>query len=276
MKLHKIWIQTCALALFWCAWAPQAGAAVTVSVAGNQVSANIEVSGLEAELLLSFDQATNLSAANLNISAQAVSLNDAALLARLPASGLASLPSSLPLLITVEPPSGTGFAFNNTVRVEVHTHALPYSAGSHFRLYKAPLGGTFKDITDEVAPGSVRARGTTGGFSQFLVLLDVRSTSTVIGEKLSALQQRTQAAPTTLAASLQSQLTAVQSALGSGNYANALAALDQFRAEVSAASGSTLANQWTPSDRNNNVAGDLLAGAASLKFSISYLRDYGD
>ena len=37
-------------------------------------------------------------------------------------------------------------------------------------------------------PGSVRTRGTTPGWSQFLILVDMRPTSTVINEKFSYLQ----------------------------------------------------------------------------------------
>lgn len=256
--------------------ASSAQAAVNVSVAGNQATAQIEVGGLETELILSFDGSDNLSAEALNISAQLVSLTDPALLSRLPNALLTSVPAAMPLLITVEPPSGTGFALYNTVRVEVHTHLLPYTAGSHFRLFKAPLGGSFSDITDEIAPGSVRARGTTGGFSQFLVLVDLRTTDSVISSKLSALQQRCQAAPTSLRGALLARLNQVQVTLALRRYGDALAALDQFRADVSANAGSQLGNQWTPSQRSGNVAGDLLSGAASLKFSIAYRRDWGN
>ena len=82
------------------------------------------------------------------------------LLARLPGA-LAQPDSLFPLLVTIEPPQAGGLAFHRTVRVEVHTHALVYSAGSNYRLFKAPLGGSFKDITDDVAPGSVRATRRT-------------------------------------------------------------------------------------------------------------------
>ena len=279
MMLHalsltrRFLLTTAVLAL---AWSAHSSAAVSVAVAGNQATAEIQLGTVEAELILSFDAAENLSPAALNISAQLVSLADPLLLARLPSGGLTSLPSALPLLITVEPPNGSGFALNNTVRVEIHTHALPYTAGSHFRLYKAPLGGSFKDITDEVAPGSVRARGTTGGFSQFLILTDLRPSSSVIAGKLAELRTRCADAPAALSGNLQSQLDAVEAALDNAAHGTALAALEQFRADVSAAAGNGLSNRWTPSDRSHNVAGDLLAAAASLKFSIGYLRDWGE
>ena len=73
---------------------PQARAAVTVEVAGNTATADIALGGVEAELILNFDGATNLSAQSLGLSAQVVSLTDPLLLARLPGASLTSLPSA--------------------------------------------------------------------------------------------------------------------------------------------------------------------------------------
>jgi hypothetical protein len=257
-------------------FAPAAHAGVTVEVAGNTATAEIELAGVGAELILTFDGATNLSAQSLGVSAQLVSLTDPLLLARLPSTSLTTLPAALPLLITVEPPSLGGLSLVNTVRAEIHTHALPYTAGSSFRLFKAPLNGPFRDITDEVAPGSVRTRGTTGGFSQFLVLADVRSTSSVIAEKFGWMRARSAALPALERAPIDAHLDAAEIALAEARYADAIAAVDALRARVSARSGSFIPNQWTPAQRDANLAGDLLGGAASLKFSIGYLRDYGN
>jgi len=257
--------------------ASPARAAIDVQVAGNTATAAIDLSGVTADLILTFDNAQNLSASNLGINAQLLGpVELAALATRLQDISLQSLPTQLPLLITVEPPSDTGFALSNTVRVEIHTHLLPYTAGSSFRLFKAPLDGQFVDITDEVAPGSVRTRGTTGGFSQFLVLVDLRSSQAVINEKLSRLRTRLGAVGGTLQSSLAAQIDAVEAAVAAGQYGDAIATLDGFRADVSANAGSALSNSWTPSNRGNNVAGDLQAAAATLRFSIAYLRDFGN
>lgn len=256
--------------------ASPARAGIDTQVAGNTVTTAIDLSGVTADLILTFDGAQNLTASNLGIDAQLIGAADLpALVARLPDVSLTSIAGGLPLLITVEPPSLGGFSMTNTVRVEVHTHLLPYTAGSSFRLFKAPLGGAFVDITDEVAPGSVRTRGTTGAFSQFLVLVDLRPTSDVITAKFSALRSRLGAVGGSLQTTLGGHLDAAESALAAGQYAGAIGALDDFRAAVSAAAGSSLSNQWSPSNRTGNVAGDLLAGAATLRFSIGYLRDYG-
>src|SRR3546814_18901939 len=55
--------------------------------------------------------------------------------------------------------------------------------GSDYRVLKAPIGGSFHDTTEEIAPGSVRARSRYGGFSQFLVVADLRPTGAVRSEE---------------------------------------------------------------------------------------------
>jgi hypothetical protein len=251
--------------------------ALDVQVAGNTVTAAIALDGVEAaELILTFDGVDNLDAAALGISATKLdSLALLALASRLPDPSLTSVPAALPLLITIEPPAAGGLSLTNTVRAEIHTHLLPYTAGSSFRLFKAPLGGKFRDITDEVAPGSVRTRGTTGGFSQFLVLTDLRPTASVIDSKFRALRDRLGAVgDAALAAALTAQLDAAQAAVADHRFGDAVAEIDGFRADVSQAAGNRLPNVWHTSERGNNVAGDLLAGAASLRFSVGYLRDF--
>jgi hypothetical protein len=251
-------------------------AAQTVQVAGNTVTTSIDIAGVKAELILTFDGAEALDADALGISARRLDpLALAALATRLPDASLTSIPSALPLLITVEPPAAGGLALTNTVRAEIHTHLLPYTAGSSFRLFKAPLGGKFQDITDEVAPGSIRTRGTTGGFSEFIVVSDLRPTAGVIAGKFAGLRQRLAAVDAALGAGLAAQLDAAEAAVADARFADAVAEIDAFRADVSQAAGTTLPNVWHTSDRGNNVAGDLLAGAASLRFSVGYLRDFG-
>lgn len=249
---------------------------VQVDTSGNTATIEIGVSGEAlAEVILTFDEARGLSASSLGVSAQLVSLSDAALLARLPDLAQTRLDPALPLLITIEPPLLGGLAFDRTVRVELHTHALPYTAGSSYRLLKAPLNGEFRDITDEIAPGSVRARGTTGGFSQFLVVTDVRETGTVVTQKIAWLRARIAALPATERPSFDAQLDTVESAVASGNYEEAIATLDAIRAHASARAGNGLTQEWRATRDVDNQAGEIIAGAATLKYSVAYLRDYG-
>lgn len=228
-----------------------------------------------AHMTLTFDDASKLTPANLGVSAELINPSSAALLTRLSDAQLLRPDAAFPLLVTVEPPAAGGLAFNRTVRVEIHTHALVYSVGSSYRLFKAPLGGQFLDITDEIAPGSVRARGTTSGFSQFLVLTDLRQSDVVVAEKFDALR----AVLATLAASerepLETMLDDAEAAVAGEDFVAAGNSLDAFRARVSARAGNGIAQKWQAGGALANPAGSLLAGAATLKFSIAYLRDYG-
>lgn len=247
---------------------------VRVSVSGNVATVGIGAAEAEiADMTLTFDSATGLTASNLGVSAQLVSLADPALLARLPSS-LASLDAAFPLLITVEPPAG-GLSLQGLVHVEVHTHALPYTYGSSYRLFKAPLTGAFRDITTQVAQGSVRARGTTGGFSQFLVLADVRPTGTVALEKLDRLQTRIALLPTAEAIPLEAHRSAAETAFREARHNDALAHLDALAARVSQRAGTGIPQVWTAGGGSQNHAGELLAGVGTAKFSIAYLRNFG-
>lgn len=272
------------------AWRLLAVAALSVSsaaVSAQSLPVSVDASGTTAtivlgdpalplaDLTLSFDDASGLQASSLGVSAQLVSLSDSALLARLPGLGLTPLDPAFPVLITIEPPVLGGLSFHRSVRVEVHTHALSYSAGSSYRLFKAPLGGSFRDISDEIAPGSVRARGTTGGFSQFLVLPDLRPTGSVIAQKIAWLRGRVDLLPPAEQPSFDAWLDTVASAVAAGQYADAITALDAFRARAVARAGSPIADRWRAARDLDNQAGELIAGAATLKFSVAYLRDFG-
>ncbi|GAB1596367.1 DUF6689 family protein [Lysobacter claricitrinus] len=247
---------------------------VQVAVQGNVATVVIGApTAPVADMTLTFDSPHALTAANLGIVAQTVPLTDPQLLARLPGT-LASLDSAFPVMVTVEPATG-GLSFDRTVKVEIHTHALPYTYGSSFRLFKAPLGGAFRDITTEVAQGSVRARGTTGGFSQFLILADVRRTGDVVNEKLDRLRTRIATLPASEAAPLETQRAAAVQAVADARYDDALADLDALAARVDARAGTSIPDTWLAGGGGDNTAGELLAGVATAKFSIAYLRNFG-
>lgn len=249
---------------------------VQVDVNGQIATVRVGLSGSPiADLTLTFEDATGLSASSLGIGAELVDLSNPGLLARLGDPQLLQLDAAFPLLITVEPPAAGGLSFLRTVRVEVHTHALSYSVGSSYRLFKAPSGGQFRDITDEVAPGSVRARGTTSGFSQFLVLTDLRQSDAVVAEKFAALRATLATLPDSERAPLEASLDSAEAAVASEDYVAAGNHLDAFRAQVFARAGKGIAQEWRAGDALGNPAGALLAGAATLKFSVAYLRDYG-
>lgn len=247
---------------------------VQVDVSGNVATIVVgAATNPVADVTLTFDAPSGLSATNLGVRAELVSATDPALLARLPGT-LASIDASFPMMLTVEPPPG-GLSFQRIVKVEIHTHALPYTYGSSYRLFKSPLGGAFRDITTEIAQGSVRARGTTDGFSQFLVLTDVRRSDDVVAEKLERLRSRIATLPADEATPLESLRAAAAASVSDARYEDALMQLDQLAARVSLRAGVGIPQVWTAGGGSNNTAGALLAGVGTAKFSIAYLRNFG-
>lgn len=248
---------------------------VQVEVSGNVATAVIgNPASPVADVTLTFDEVSGLGASSLGLAASLVDLSDATLLARLPDLQLNQVDPAFPLLLTIEPPALGGLQFR-TVRVEVHTHALGYSVGSSYRLFKAPLGGGFQDITDQVAPGSVRARGTTGGFSQFMVLVDLRQSGDVVAAKIASLRARVATLAFTERQPFVARIDAAETAVAAGDYAAAITAVEQIASRALARAGTQLADEWRATRDADNQAGDLVAGAATLKFSIAYLRDFG-
>ncbi|HSR64831.1 MAG TPA: DUF6689 family protein [Xanthomonadaceae bacterium] len=248
---------------------------VSVSVAGNVAVAEIGIASAPiAEVTLTFDDASNLTPASLGLSARLVDLDDPQLLARLPDASLIRLDSGLPLLVTIQPPLAGGLNFRRTGRYELHTHLLGYSVGSNYRVFKAPVGGAFRDTTEEIAQGSVRARSRYGGFSQFLVAVDLRETGTVVADKIAWLRNRVATLPAAEQPVFSGQLDTIESAVASHDYATALTAVDALSSRAQADAGTALPDTWRAGGADNQ-AGDLMAGAATLKFSIAYLRDFG-
>lgn len=249
---------------------------VSVAVAGNVATVQVgDPTTPIAEVTLTFDDATGLTASSLGLSAKLVDLSDPTLIARLPDPTLTRLDSALPLMITVEPPATGGLSFRRSGRFELHTHALAYSLGSNYRVLKAPVGGKFRDTTEEIAQGSVRARSRYGGFSQFLVVSDLRQSSAVISEKIASLRTRVSTLPSSEQPAFNADLDAVENALAKSDYTNALTAVDLISQRALERDGHGLLDEWRATRDADNQVGELLAGAATLKFSIAYLRDYG-
>ena len=159
----------------------------------------------------------------------------------------------------------------------MHTHNLSYAPGTPLRLFKAPLGGNFVDITEDVSPGSVDTRGREGGFSQFLIVADLRPNSVVAAGKFSALNTRiaNAAMPALLRTQLNATLASAQTAFNANDYVTAISYVDSFRSQVQAAAGTDLANVWRAARDLDNTAGSLDGMASTLRFTLARLRDFG-
>jgi hypothetical protein len=249
------------------------GGVVELEVSGNRAEATLSLLGLGLDFTLEFEDVSGLTAGNLGLSAQLVSVTD--LLGRLESGTLLS--GGLPLLVTLEPPAAGGLSFHGTATVDVHTHVLHFLPGSRLRLFKAPLGGAFVDITESMGAGSYRARGRCGGFSQFLILVDLRPTPVAVDGKLTRLADLLathdgQITPT-VADALAAALEAVEDEWAAGDEAGAIVQLDAFTALVETHSGGDIPDLWRAARDVDNVAGELRAAAATLRFSLALAAD---
>lgn len=307
LQLRTAWLLIMSIWLLLSA--VSASAQVVVSISGNQALATISLPQLppgggtvDAVVTITFDTPANLTAAELNLTAQVVDPNDVALLARLPACapGCVTIDPAFPLLITVEPltlpwvfhsgfesgettPGNLGFL--NTYEFEIYTADLDCIAplgigapcpGTPYRLFKGPLSGNFDDITDDVLKGSVRARGRGGAMSQFLIVSDTRASLNVEQGKAFNLEARIRSAA--LSDSLRNQflgeLAEVQVAvLISADYAQAITYLDQLIAAIQANAGVDIANAWSSDHTLVNDAGEMLSLAQTLRFTLVRLQN---
>lgn len=297
MKTRSLRFPACALLMATLLGARAASAQVDVEVIGNTAHATILLqdelgTSYDAEVTIVFDTPMNLSPQSLNLSAE---LFD-------PASPPGPLPAGLsidpafPMLVTIEPPGtpelftsgfepfedGTGvLSFHNTYDLEIHTHRLAYTPNSPYRLLKAPIGGAFADVTEDVLKGSARARGRGGAFSQFVVGLDANNSGlgevlVVILPKSTALTLRLTAAilGNLLRGELTALLTNVIAAIGTAvldpvlGCTNAIPPLDDFIADVEAHAGIDIANLWRGQHDVVNDAGELSSLARTLRFSL--------
>lgn len=248
---------------------------VTVSTSGNDAHFVIGSSALPlADVSLAFEEVRGLSAVGLGVTTETVDINDPELLARLPDPELMRLSPQLPLLITIQPPDAGGLAFRNAGAIELHTHELEYSPGSSYRLLKAPIGGKFEDITTGILKGSMRARGSYWGFSQFLIVADVRPTSRVIDAKIDRLRAGLADVPSYERIGFSMVLDMIEAAVAENDHTTALILIDVFATRARLSSG-VLDNIWDAADEVN-PAGALIAGANTLRFSVAYQRDFGE
>lgn len=234
---------------------------------GPGYATTLTVGELEVELSLQFEQAIGATAQNLGVSARLVGASE--LVGRLP-SGVA-VPSALPLILAIEPPAEGGLTFTGVATVELHTHDLAYSP--NLLLFKSSDGGPFVDITQGVGMGSHRVRGSSGGFSEFLILADTRLLTEVVDGKLQSLatllDAHQGAMPAELADELAGRLLAAQSAWSLGDTRGAIDEVNAFSEAVKAASGTSIPDVWRSSRDLVNVAGELRAAAGTLRFSLS-------
>ena len=265
--------------LFLIATAPvvQAQGIVDVKVEGSRVTAGIALpAGIGADLTIGFEEVVGLSPESLGLSARLVAPTDLALLGRLPGGLGVSLPTGFPVLLTIAPPANGGLSFTGVTAIELHTHNLEFIIGCPLRLFGAREGGTFVDMTESMGMGSYRVRGTRGGFSQFLILVDLRPLTMVVNGKFDRLEDLLAGYEAEIDhevyEDLADLLQAARTAWSSGSIRTSIREVERFMKQVETESGDAIPDVWRASGDAVNAAGYLRAAAGTLRFSLILKR----
>ena len=262
----------CALAVLAAGGAASAAEPLDVTVDGNELVANLQVAGgFSARLTVTFENVVGLSAESLNVSAMAIDPLDPGLLNRLGAA-VSRIPSGFPMLVEIEPDPDRGLSFSGTVNVELYTHDLEFVAASPLRLYSAPLGGSFEDITVSHGSGSYRSGGTKGNFSEFIIVAEARTPHAAAGDKLQSLRNLLDASAASMSAGIYSDLSnllgAAESAYAAGSLVAAVTYVEAF-ADAVEKQGNAIPNVWSASHNLENIGGKLRGKAETLRFSLT-------
>jgi hypothetical protein len=245
---------------------------VGVDIDGDVVSAEITLGGIGADLTLTFEDVEGLSEEDLGLTASLLGpLDLPGILSRLP-SLLTSLPTGFPLLLTIDPPSNGDLEMTGVAELELYTTDLTLGELLPLRLFKAEPGGPFRDVTEYAGTGSYRVRSSQPSFSQFLIVVDMRSAETVAGIKLDRLRDLLDDYETDIDNDvfdeLDDALSDAETELAADDYEDAITAVEAFAALVISNSGEDVPDAWSASGSDPNVAGELRAAAATLLFSL--------
>jgi len=232
----------------------------------------------EFEIEFEVENLQNLTVACIGISADVLDAAEIAdIRSRLPHSATQSIDPAFPVRVTVEPPAGCGLSFQNHYDVEFETDDLVYAPFSPYRLVKAPIGGNFRYVTGSVTSGSVRSRGSSGGFSEFVIIREEDPTPDYAIDCIAeydALEARlasTAISPTARHA-LEIDLAVSRAAYTTGNFDEAIAHLANFEAHCRAYGGEALPNRWRSARDLDNIEGDMVGVTDSLRFLMGRLN----
>ena len=261
----------------------QAGGSVVVTIVGNKAQAAITlpapVGNYTAEFELEFESPQNLTAACLGITADVLDAGEiASIESRLPPNQV--IDPAFPVRIVVEPPytsPGCNLWFYYDVKVDLDTPNLTFAAYSPYRLAKAPHDGVsaFHDLTAEVLAGSVRVRGSAGGFSEFVVAKDqLQDYSSIAMQGYLALESRLNdpAIGLTAQLTLQTDLAISRAAFAAGNYTQAISHLDDLDYHCAVLGGPALPNIWRASRDLVNAEGEVVGFTGNIRFALGRLN----
>jgi hypothetical protein len=264
----------CAIGLAVLSISATQAAVETLTIEGDEASASLELAGdIGAELTLRFESAVGLSADSLGLSVTMISPASPASLALLPDVSDVSLPADFPVVVTIAAPAAGGLAFEGLVEIELYTRNLSYTAGSTLRLFSSSNGETFRDITHAVSGGSYRVRGSSGQFSDFLIVADERPLAQIAEAKFARLNTLLSAHSGAIDPAIAAELNLlIAAAYAHWQAGDPGAAIEQVRlldaAVESAAEAGLLPAVWQSSRNIDNVAGMVRADAQTLRFTL--------
>ena len=250
--------------------APVFGGLEDLEIDGNTVTAQIKFGlFLSADLTIEFEDAEGLTEEDLGLSAQQVSPLDLGLLARLPTG--TSIPAGFPVLVHLHAPETGDLSFQGVASVELDTSNLIYS--STLRLFAAPSGGDFVDVTAFADDGSFRARGLVPDWGRCLLVgLDPLTLLQSIGLHLDlldgVLESLDSVIETAAYGDLEDLLEEVRDQYEGDDTEAAIEALDEFVEAVVEESGDDVPDVWTAGEDLTNAAGELRTAAAALRFHL--------
>ncbi|WP_372763369.1 DUF6689 family protein [Pseudoalteromonas sp.] len=250
---------------------------LSIDIQGNKVEAVIHLpGGISADITLQFENTVGLTKDSLGLSAELVDVTSLSFLDRLPDVTNIVPALAFPMMITIEPKADSGFSFSGLATVDVHTHNLEYTAGTPLRFFKAPLNGEFKDITVTMGAGSYRVRGATGGFSQFIIAADLRASLVVVNNKFNDLQTALNDFAAQIDSDVYTQLLQdladINQLILLQEYNAASNKLNAFKRSVNDNRGNNIPDVWRSSRDIRNVAGELIAYANTLRFSLRLVK----
>jgi hypothetical protein len=244
----------------------------SLSINGKILQAKLQVTSLiELDLVVEFERSIGLSANNIEISASLIDVNSSSVTNRFNVDDIKAIPS-FPVLISISPKANSGFGFEGLASVEIYTRSIDYNAAMPARLFRSHDNGNFEDITSMVSAGSIRARGNTGSFSDFMILLDERSNIDMIDDTFSQLSQlfnqHGDKVSLILATSIQASINNLQHALLMADFATALEVTESLIFITENATGDQMSNVWRSSGDVTNMQGELLTRLKTLRYSL--------
>ncbi len=255
-------------------WTTQAFAVSpnNVIVTDNKLQASISLTPtIKLDVLIQFEKSVGLTADSIAIDASLIPLNDTDVMSRI-ASNAVDLHPDFPVLLSISPKGDKGFSFEGLATVEIYTKAIDYQAGMPAKIFTSHQGDDFEDITTMVSAGSLRARGNTGRFSDFIIVLDERSLKVDVESKLARIEQilltNQSALSSVLSNQLQTAVSVLETAVILNNFDQALELTDDFIHLVEGLTGEQIDNVWRSSNDLVNVKGDLLSTLKSLRYSL--------